>query len=352
VPPRRARPSAVWLIPIVAAVVAIGIAVNRILNEGPTITIVFDSVAGIEAGKTVIKYKDVDIGKVTAVALSEDYAQVLVTAKMDKSAEGLMVDDARFWIVEPRITLSGISGLGTLLSGNYIGFAPGRSHNSARRFDGLAGPPPITAEQPGRRFTLTAADIGSLGLGSPIYYRRLHVGKVIGYDLAADGKAMTIKIFVDAPYDRYVTAGTRFWNASGLDVSVGAGRVDVRTQSLVALLAGGLAFETPPYAAGGEPAPADAVFVLYGDRAAAMKQPESIARRYVLHTKESLRGLSAGAPVTLLGLPAGEVTDVGVDIATRRPWSCAGVWRSRPIPSASLRACGGSRRSASPWRRT
>ena len=150
---------------------------------------------------------------------------------------------------------------------------------------------------------LKANDLGSLGIGSPIYYRRLQVGQVIAYDLSSDGKEMDIKIFVNAPYDKYVKPGTRFWNASGIDVSVGAGGVEVRTQSLVAVLAGGVAFDTPPFApTKAEPAAVNTIFTLYSDQTTAMKQPESIARRYVLYFNESLRGLSVGAPVTILGL--------------------------------------------------
>ena len=320
VPRRRQRISIVWIVPILAAVVAIGIAIQRILSEGPTITIVFKAAGGVEAGKTFIKYKDVNIGQVTAVKLSSDHSKVEVTAKIDKSAEGLMVADAKFWVVEPRVTLSGVSGLSTLLSGNFIGFEVGKSDKQQRNFTGLEVPPIITSGQPGRQFVLKANDLGSLGIGSPIYYRRLQVGQVIAYDLSSDGKAMDIKIFVNSPYDRYVNPGTRFWNASGLDVSVGAGGVELRTQSLVAVLAGGVAFETPPFASTkAEPAAVNAVFTLYSDQPTAMKQPESISAHYVLHFNESLRGLSAGAPVTLFGLPAGEVTDVGIDIdpATR-----------------------------------
>ena len=126
------RISVVWIIPILAAVVAIGIAIQRILSEGPTITIVFKAAEGVEAGKTFIKYKDVNIGQVTAVQLSPDHSKVEVTAKIDKSAAGLMVEDAKFWVVEPRVTLSGVSGLGTLLSGNYIGFEAGKSDKKQR----------------------------------------------------------------------------------------------------------------------------------------------------------------------------------------------------------------------------
>src|SRR5215475_5130091 len=254
VPRSRARISVVWIIPILAAVVAIGLAVQRILSEGPTITIVFKAAEGLEAGKTLVKYKDVTIGQVTAVQLSPDYSKVEVTAKIAKSAEGLMVEDARFWVVQPRVTLSGVSGIGTLLSGNYIGIEIGKSTKKQHTFTGLGVPPIITGGQPGRPFVLKAAKLGSLGIGAPVYYRSLQAGQVYAYDLADDGRAIDVKIFVNAPYDQHVNPGTRFWNASGIDVSVGAGGVDVRLESLVALIAGGLAFDTPPFAPRAGPA--------------------------------------------------------------------------------------------------
>jgi len=239
VPKRGTRISVVWIIPILAAVVAIGIAIQRVMSEGPTITILFTVAEGLEAGKTFVKYKDVNIGQVTAVKLSTDHSKVEVTAKIDKSAGDLMVEDARFWVVQPRVTLSGVSGLGTLLSGNYIGFELGKSKKAQRKFTGLEVPPIITGSQPGRQFMLKAENLGSLGIGSPIYYRQLQAGQVIAYDLTADGKSVQMKVFINAPYDKYVNRDTRFWNASGVDVSVGAGGVEVRTQSLVSVVAGG-----------------------------------------------------------------------------------------------------------------
>ncbi len=345
VPKKRARLSVVWIIPILVAVVAIGVAIQRTLNEGPTISIVFKAAEGIEAGKTFVKYKDVNIGQVTAVQLTDDYGKVEVKAKIAKSAQGLMVEDAKFWIVRPIVSLSGISGLSTLLSGNYIGFDAGKSDRSQRTFTALDVPPIITG-QPGRQFVLNADDLGSLAIGSPIYYRRLPVGQVIAYDLAADGKSVQIKVFVNAPYDKYVTSETRFWNASGLDMSVNANGVDVHTESVAALLVGGLAFDTPSFSSQAAGAAANSVFTLYRDRSTAMKVPDPVARRFVLHFRESLRGLAVGAPVTFLGLPAGEVASIGLSFdaakADIRPRVVITFYPERLIASteqgASLRA--------------
>ncbi|WP_295385598.1 MlaD family protein [uncultured Thiodictyon sp.] len=316
-PPRR-RVAFVWIVPLLAAAVAIGIAVQRVLTEGPTITILFHAAGGLAAGKTVLKYKDVDIGQVTEVRLAQEFSKVAVTVKVDRSARGLMVEDARFWIVAPRVSLSGVSGLGTLLSGNYIGMQVGRSTREQHQFVGLETPPAIT-DQPGRRFLLKAHDLGSLGIGAPIYYRRLTVGEIAAYALAPDGDGIDVTVFINAAYERYVTTETRFWDASGIDLTLNAEGLELRTQSLVSILAGGLAFDAPAFATGGEPASENAVFTLYGSRAAAMRQPDPVARRYLLYP-ESAAGLRVGAPVKLLGLSAGEVSEIGValDPKTRK----------------------------------
>jgi paraquat-inducible protein B len=312
VKPRRNRISVVWIIPVLAALVALGIVWQRHRSEGPTITIVFAAAEGIEPGKTFIKYKDVNIGQVRTVQLTEDFNKVEVTAKMSKRAAGLMVEDAKFWIVRPTVSLSGISGLNTLLSGNYIGFEAGSSDNEVSEFEGL-DQAPFVKSHPGTEYVLKADDLGSLSVGSPVYYRKLPVGQIIAYKLAEDGKSVEVRIFVDGPYDSYVRGGTRFWNVSGIDVSMDANGFDVRTESLVSLLIGGLAFDDPPFSADKIPAPMDTKFTLYTDRAMAMKAPDESAMQYVLRFNESLRGLAVGAPVTFLGLTAGEVT--AIDLA-------------------------------------
>lgn len=305
------RLSVVWIIPILAAVVALGIAIQRVRNEGPTINILVKSASGIEAGKTLVKYKDVTIGHVVTVNLSDDYSQVMVTAQIDQHAAGLIVEDAKFWVVAPHVSLSGVSGLNTLLSGQYIGFQAGTSHKRWRDFTAL-DIAPIVTDQPGRRLRLTAKSLGSIGIGAPIYYRSLSVGEVEAYELAADGNSIEATVFINAPYDKYVTTETRFWNASGIDVTAGANGFEIHTESIVSVLVGGLGFDVPEFLAAGNQAPANTEFPLYPNRAIAMTVPDPIERHFVLYFDESLRGLSVGAPVTLFGLTVGRVAEVGL----------------------------------------
>ena len=309
----------VWLVPLVAVVIGVYLGARSILNRGPTITIYFHNAEGIEANKTHIKYKDVDVGIVRRVTLTKDHREVEVTAEMrgNSGIENLLVTDTRFWVVRPRIGAAGVSGLGTLLSGAYIGMDAGRNASEKREFEGLDVQPAITADVPGREFTLVADDLGSLDIGAPIYLRRVPVGQVLAYTMMPDGRHIRFTIFITAPYDRFVSAHSRFWHASGVDVDLGAQGLHVQTQSVVSVLAGGVAFQDlpDPDNALGTPveAPERTQFTLYAQQSDALKLPDSQGFDYRLLFASSVRGLAVGAPVEYRGLPIGEVTRIAVD---------------------------------------
>ncbi|HYA76115.1 MAG TPA: MlaD family protein [Burkholderiaceae bacterium] len=313
----RFRPQLVWVIPIVAALIGGWLAVKTVLERGPTITISFLTAQGIEAGKTKVKYKNVDIGEVRTVTLSEDGTRIIATAEFTKDAAKFLVKDTRFWVVRPRVGAGGISGLGTLFSGAYLGMDVGKSKETRHDFVGLEVPPVVTAEVPGRQFVLHSDDIGSLDVGSPVYFRRIQVGQVVAFDLDADGQGVTLKVFINSPYEKYVTRDTRFWHASGVDMTLDANGIRVRTESVASIVSGGIAFEAGPDVTQATPAPEDANFDLAADRAQAMTTPERIRKQFLLYFDESLRGLSPGAPVDFSGLTVGEVTGISLEYDAR-----------------------------------
>ena len=313
--PKARRPlPVVWLIPLVAALVGGWLAAKTILERGATITIAFASAEGIEPGKTRIKYKHVDVGQVTTVALARDGTGVLVTAEMVKEVDPYLVEDTRFWVVRPRIAGGQVSGLGTLLSGSYIGMEPGHSGEHAHEFTALKVAPIVTGDLPGRQFVLRTPNLGSLDIGFPVYFRRIQVGQILAYELDEDGTSVTLKVFIHAPYDRHVGPNTRFWQASGIDLSVGASGVSLQTEGLFAVALGGIAFETPAGHDGEAQAVPNTEYLLFEDRAAAMRQPDTRGVRYAMVFNESVRGLAVGAPVDFRGIPLGEVLSIEVEL--------------------------------------
>ncbi|KIQ23362.1 mammalian cell entry protein [Variovorax paradoxus] len=309
---REWLPSLIWLIPIVAALVGVTLVARILLERGPEIVLTFKTAEGLEAGKTAVKYKDVQIGLVQSLRLARDRSHVRVLVQLNKDADAFTVQDSRFWVVRPRLDTSGISGLGTLLSGAYIGADAGTATETAGEFTGLETPPIVTRDASGQQFLLRATDIGSLDVGSPVYFRRIKVGQVAAYELDGDGRGVTLRVFVNAPYDKFVGVNTRFWQASGIDAQLSASGFTLRTQSLATILLGGIAFQAPEDAMG-PLAKENTAFMLAQDEAAAMKEPDGPSQTLLMYFNQSLRGLVPGAPVDFRGVVIGEVKSIGVE---------------------------------------
>ncbi|TEO19057.1 MCE family protein [Pseudomonas aeruginosa] len=311
---RRWRISLVWLVPALAALIGLSMLAHAWLSAGPEITITFRTAAGLEAGKTPVKYKDVTVGAVTAITLSDDGSHIVARVSLASSAVSLTRKDTRFWVVRPRIGTGGVSGIDTLLSGAYIAVDAGSEQASSKVFTGLEIPPTVIGGMPGKSFILHTEDLGSLDVGSPVYYRRIQVGRVASYKLDDDGNHVSLQVFVDEPYDSFVTTDTRFWNASGVDVSLGADGLKLKTQSVATIVAGGIAFAALPRAQNQvEKAPEYAQFTLSPDQASAMTPPDGPAQYVQLRFDQSLRGLSIGAPVQFSGVDLGKVVSIDLD---------------------------------------
>lgn len=308
----RRRPSIVWLIPVVALLAGGWVGYRAVTERGPEITISFREAEGLEAGKTTIRYKDVEVGVVETIVLAPDLSDVVCTARMAKGMSKHLTEETRFWVTKARVAGGRVSGLGTLLSGAYIGMEPGHGGKEQRSFQGLEVAPVVTADMPGRHFVLHSDRAGLAAVGTPVFYRKVEVGQVVASALDPSGEFVTVRIFVEKPYDARVHTDTRFWDASGIDVSLGADGLQVHTESVVSILIGGIAFESP---AGAEavPAAADTVFPLYENYEATRRPVYTRHIYWLLHFHESVRGLSPGTAVEFRGIPIGRVADVKLE---------------------------------------
>lgn len=301
--------SIVWVVPLVALLIGGWLAYKAFSEKGPTITITFESAEGLEAGKTKIKYKDVEIGEVKEITISKDISHVVVTAELKKGVTPYLTDKTRFWVVRARVGAGQVSGLGTIFSGAYIGIDPQKEGKRQNQFKGLEVAPVLTAGLPGRHFTLLAQELGSLDVGTQVRYRKVTVGKVVSYQFDPEKDALKITVFVQAPFHEKVRKETRFYNASGVDVTLDASGLQVNTDSLVSVMLGAIAFESPVSLKASEQAPEDFEFKLYPNEESTKHKEYLLKRYYLLYFQDDVRGLASEAPVSFHGIKVGQVVD-------------------------------------------
>ncbi|MGD8588956.1 MAG: MlaD family protein [Chromatiales bacterium] len=305
---QRSSISIVWLIPVIALLIALFLLFKYYSEKGAEITIYFKAAQGITAGKTKVRYHDVDVGTVKAVTLP-DLQRVAVTVEVEKSAEKYLNTRTSFWLEQPRLSATEISGLNTLLSGVFIGVEPVEGGEPTREFVALDGPPAVSIYEDGGYFNLHSETRGSLNIGSPVYYHGFRAGQVVDFRLTAQDKMVDIRIFIKAPYHEYVYRNTRFWNVSGVDMRFTAAGFALHSESLVSVLLGGLNFDLPTDEAPEDAADEQTFFRLYADREHAFRK-DYRKRRLIMYFDGNVRGLQVGAPVELRGMPFGEVVNI------------------------------------------
>ncbi|HSG90908.1 MAG TPA: MlaD family protein [Pseudomonadales bacterium] len=312
----RSGPSIVWLIPVLTLLVGAWLLVTTISDQGPVVQLSFKTAEGIEVGKTKVKYKSVDIGVVQEVRFAPDFDGVVLTVQFNQDTDHFLRRNTRFWVVRPQLSVRGVSGLSTLVSGSYIEIDPGPGA-SQRFFVGLEKQPVITGDAEGTAVTLVTDNLGSLDTGSPLYYRGILAGEVLGHELGSDRRSVFVHLFVRAPFDQLVRGNSRFWNVSGVDVSMDANGFRVQTESVQSMLFGGISFDTPDSLERDTDDIGDLVFTLYSGLDAIAAQTYTQRLTFVLYFDGSVRGLNPGAPVEFKGIRIGEVTDVRLEFDAR-----------------------------------
>lgn len=308
--------SPVWLVPLIALLIAGWLAFRAWQETGPQIVVVFDEAAGVSVGKTLVRYRDVVVGEVTDIKLSDNFEKVSVFIEMDPYVDELISENTRFWVVAPRITLGGVSGLETLLSGVNIEMDPGEKGKPRTKFVGLSDPPAVRSYEEGTQYILRSEKLGALDIGSPVYHRQIRVGEVTRYKLLPKQNNVEIRIFIESPYDELIRTNTTFWNVGGFGVELGANGIEAKIESLVSLIAGGLAFNTPPSLEDTEElADAGHEFYLFDNQEAVAEGALSVSHTFLLRFSSSVRGLNVGAPVEFRGIQVGKVVNVGLDYA-------------------------------------
>ncbi len=304
--------STIWFLPAIAILIGIWMVYYQWQNQGPLVTIHFYTAEGLEVGKTKIKSRNVTIGEVESISLNDDVDGVVVTARMTKSARKLLVDDSQFWIVSPRISLAGVSGLSTLISGVYIEVSQGNSENERLEFDALEDPPVTPKGTPGLRITLNSNDQFAYSKGDPIVYKGLRVGKIEDVFFNFEERVVYYNAFIKAPYHKLVTSNTKFWDASGLEVDLTADGLSLNTGSLETLLVNGVTFDVPKGMPIGEQITERAYFDIFASYELASDQRYKHSLQYVILVSDSIRGLVVGSPVEYRGVLLGHVASTNM----------------------------------------
>lgn len=304
--------SKIWLIPVVAILVGVWMVYYQISNQGTQITLYFESAEGLEAGKTKIRSRYVDVGRVVSIKLRDDEIGVEISARINPDAEHLLREDSNFWIVTPKVSLSGVTGLSTLLSGPFIELAPGMSDIGQTEFDGLEEPPVTPAGTPGLHITLNSDDEFAYKEGDPIIYKGLKVGQFEDIYFNFEERIVYYNAFIKAPYHELLTSTTRFWDTSGVRFNLTADGLNVHTGNVETLLTNGVAFGIPNGSEMGDLITERAYFDIHESYEDAVSKRYKEAAYYVLLVDDSVRGLRKGAPVEYRGLQVGEVLDINL----------------------------------------
>jgi paraquat-inducible protein B len=302
--------SKIWLVPIVALLIGVWMVYYQWSNQGPVITIEFKTATGLEAGKTKIKTRDVDIGLVNKIELTDDLSGVLVTVRMDKDVAPILHSDNQFWIVSPNVSLNGISGLGTILSGPYINMAPGVEKQKSEIFIALEAPPVTPKGTPGLHVTLNSESEFAYKKGDPVVYKGIKVGEFEDIFFNFEERVVYYNTFIESPYHTLITTNTKFWDISGVQMELGASGIKISTGSLETLLTNGVTFGIPEGMSKGEAINDRSFFDIHPNHNSASEERFKLSAEYVILVKDTVRGLHVGAPVEYRGLVIGKVLSI------------------------------------------